>query len=149
MGRAASGAARGAARFVSTPLRAAQRRYAVIGKQAFLTSAGVLQVEEGRPIELNEMDIFSRLVGVLHWVPGIEWFLWKVSIDCWPIRGPIECCPCLTWECMYDLLLGMHLHESTVRLTESKYHAVLMFKARCRRWCGKKLPGGFGRGYQE
>lgn len=48
MGKAASGAARGAARFVSTPLRAAQRRYAVIGKQAFLTSAGVVQVEDGK-----------------------------------------------------------------------------------------------------
>lgn len=47
VGRAASGAARGAARFVSTPLRVAQRNYAVVGKQAFLTSAGVLQADEG------------------------------------------------------------------------------------------------------
>lgn len=49
VGRAATGAARGAARFVSTPLRVAQKNYAVIGKQAFLTSAGVLQANEGKP----------------------------------------------------------------------------------------------------
>ena len=48
VGRAASGAARGAARFVSTPLRVAQRNYAVVGRQAFLTSAGVLQADGGK-----------------------------------------------------------------------------------------------------
>ena len=48
VGRAATGAAKGAARFVSTPLRVAQRNYAVVGRQAFLTSAGVLQADGGR-----------------------------------------------------------------------------------------------------
>ena len=48
VGRAATGAAQGAARFVSTPLRVAQRNYAVVGRQAFLTSAGVLQADGGK-----------------------------------------------------------------------------------------------------
>jgi hypothetical protein len=47
MGRAATGAARGAARIVSTPLRVAQRSYAVLGRQGFLSSAGILPADPG------------------------------------------------------------------------------------------------------
>ena len=47
MGKAASGAAKNAAKFVSVPLRAAQSRYAVLGQQAFLSSSGIVAATGG------------------------------------------------------------------------------------------------------
>ena len=50
VGRAATGAARGAARIVSTPLRVAQRSYAPLGKQKFLSAAGVFPADLGTSV---------------------------------------------------------------------------------------------------
>lgn len=47
VGRAATGAAKSAARIVTVPLRVAQKQYAVLGRQAFLATGGVLPASEG------------------------------------------------------------------------------------------------------
>ena len=47
MGRAASGAARGAARIVTGPLRVAQRSYAVFGRQLYIATTGMMDIVKG------------------------------------------------------------------------------------------------------
>lgn len=86
VGRAATGAARGAARIVSAPLRVAQRNYAPLGKQDFLSAAGVFPADLGTSCCLAHLESpisgsapqrhlassFRHLPVAPHYTAGIE-----------------------------------------------------------------------------